>query len=154
MRQYGPACEPVVGCVLALSSKLGFGLRPATLVDREPALDFIKREVINDARHPVLMDVPSIGVLTNVGAILEHLVEILRREPVSARCTDSLGVQLVADFLHRHARGVIVEDLHDDGSRLRVRDVALVLVHSETEDLVAVGKGSLGVVALTSSDVG
>ena len=98
------------------------------------------------------MDVPSIGVLTNVGAILEHLVEILRREPVSVRCTDSLGVQLVTDFLHRHARGVIVEDLRDDGSRLR--DVALVLVHSETENLVAVGESSLGVVALTSSDVG
>ncbi len=99
------------------------------------------------------MDVPSIGVLTNVGAILEHLVEVLRREPVSARCTDSLGVQLVTDFLHRHARVVIVEDLRDDGSRLRVRDVALVLVHSETENLVAVGESSLDVVALTSSDV-
>ncbi len=47
-----------------------------------------------------------------------------------------------------------MEDLRDDGSRLRVRDVALVLVHSETEDLVAVGEGSLGVVTLTSSDVG
>ena len=47
-----------------------------------------------------------------------------------------------------------MEDLRDDGSCLRVRDVALVLVHSETEDLVAVGKGSLGVVALTSLDVG
>mgnify|MGYP007033980384 CR=1 FL=1 len=137
-----------------MSSELGFSLRPTALVDREPALDFIKREVINDARHPVLMDVPSIGVLTNVGAILKHLVKILRREPVSTRCTDSLGVQLVADFLHGHARGVIVEDLRDDGSRLRARDVALVLVHSETEDLVAVGKGSLGVIALTSSDVG
>nr|WP_235428915.1 hypothetical protein [Corynebacterium argentoratense] len=137
-----------------MSSELGFGLRPATIVDCEPALDFIKREVINEARHPILMDVPSIGVLTNVGAILEHLVEILRREPVSARCTDSLGVQLVTDFLHGHARGVIVEDLRDDGSRLRARDVALVLVHSETEDLVAVGKSSLGVIALTSSDVG
>ena len=87
-----PACEPVVGCVLALSGKLGFGFRPTTLVDREPALDFIKREVINEARHPVLMDVPAIGVLANVGAILEHLVEILRREPVSARCTDSLRI--------------------------------------------------------------
>lgn len=46
-----------------------------------------------------------------------------------------------------------MEDLRDDGSRLRVRDVALALVHSETENLVAVGESSLGVVALTSSDV-
>ena len=137
-----------------MSSELSFGLRPTTLVDREPALDLIKREVINEARHPVLMDVPSIGVLANVGAILEHLVEILRREPISARRTDSLGVQLVTNFLHGCTRGVIVEDLRDDGSRLRVWDVALVLAHSETEDLVAVGESSLGVVALTSSDVG
>ena len=74
-----------------LEQRARLGLRPATLVDREPALDFIKREVINKARHPVLMDVPSIGVLANVGAIPEHLVEILRRESVSARCTDSLA---------------------------------------------------------------
>ena len=46
-----------------------------------------------------------------------------------------------------------MEDLRDDGSRLRVRDIALVLVHSETEDLVTVGERSLGVIALASSDV-
>ncbi len=50
--------------------------------------------------------------------------------------------------------GIVVEDLRDDRSSLRVLDVTLVLIYGEAEDLVPVGEGSLSVVTLASPDAG
>ena len=94
------------------------------------------------------------GVIADVSAVFEELVEVLRRESVPARRADPGGVESVGDLLHRDTAGVVADDLSDDRSRLRIRHVALLAVHGEAEDLVPVAQGSLGVVALAAPGAG
>ena len=111
--------------------------------------DFI--DLCSDALYD---EVLAKGVVADVCAVLEELVEVLGREPVPERRADPGSIEPVGDLLHGDSVGVGVEDLGDDRGCLGVRDVALVAVHGEAEDLVAVAQGSLGVVVLASSDVG
>ena len=148
------ARQPVVRRVVSLGLELGLGLGPATLVASEPALDLFEDLVLDEAEHTVLDEVLAKGVVADVCAVLEELVEVLGREPVPERRADPGSIEPVGDLLHGVSVGVGVEDLGDDRGCLGARDVALVAVHGEAEDLVAVAQGSLGVVVLASSDVG
>lgn len=148
------AREPVVRGVTALGRKLGLRLRTPPLVDGETTLNLLEDLIVDEAGHPALDHVPDIGVLADVGPVLEELVQGLRREVVTPRRAHALGVEAIANLLHRDAVRVVVKDLRDDRSSLRVLDVTLVLIHGEAENLVPVGEGSLGVVPLASADVG
>ena len=138
------ARQPVVRCLVAQGGQLGLRLRAAALVHREHLLDLLERLVVDDLRHPAWDHVPGVGVLTDVGPVLQHLVQRLggEREPVGR--ADAGSVHLVADALHRLAGGIVGEHLLDHRGVLRVQLVALVSADGEAEDLPAVGQGLLG----------
>ncbi|WP_208320591.1 hypothetical protein [Actinomyces sp. ZJ308] len=83
-----------------MGGQLGLRLGPATLVDCEPALDLLEDVVGDEAGHTVLDDMLPEGVLTDVDAVLQELVQVLGCELVPTDRADTLGVQAIRDLLH------------------------------------------------------
>nr|WP_070661692.1 MULTISPECIES: hypothetical protein [Actinomyces] len=63
-------------------------------------MDLLEDVVGDEAGHAVLDDVLPEGVLADVGAVLQKLVQVLGCELVSTDRADALGVQTIRDLLH------------------------------------------------------
>ena len=124
------------------------------LVLGELPLHLVEGLLVHQRGHAALDHDVAVAVLANVGAVLEHLVHRLHAELRAPRGAQPLGVQLVADGLHRLALGVLREHPLHERSGVRVHDVPLRgLVHPIAEQLVPVVERVLGVVVHASLDV-
>lgn len=82
------------------------------LVHGELPLHLVESLLVHQCGHAAHDHDVAVSVLADIGAVLEHLVHRLHAELRSPRGAQPLGIQLVADGLHRLALGVLRHGIH------------------------------------------
>ena len=137
--------EPVTrGAVLPLATST---LRSMAFVQGHAGLNPLERLFVDKGRHPAFNDNAAMVVLTDVRAVLEHLVQGLHGEFAPANRAHAASVELFRYVLHGHAFCVLGEHALDERRGRFVHNIFLgCLVNVIPEQLVAVVEGVLGVV--------